>query len=191
MNKHITKIQKIQKQKEFENNKLMLNPEYVEQKCFEKYKNTDGNTKLKIKLNTIKNMKNNNDVILSEDIFENALKDYNIKVVEGKAFGEIFDVDNRHSILNLENISHKIVSIKIKNWIFFKEYICKIKILETPQGKIAEQLIKNKLKLNLHVTASGSYNNHRTIDNTYKILRIDLWFDDSRKYNGWTELGCC
>ena len=71
-------------------------------------------------------------------------------VQTGRALGELGHPDG--STVNLDRVSHKIVSLKESG----SNFIGKAKILSTPMGKIAESLISEGVKLGVSSRGIGS-----------------------------------
>lgn len=87
------------------------------------------------------NVLNSNDRIYTEDVIKNAMKDYQEKIDNGQAFGELGypDMSNANSVIALNNASHKVVDMEyVDNTLF-----ATIEFLETPAGEQALKMLGN------------------------------------------------
>lgn len=97
------------------------------------------------------NLKNRNNRYYDVDILEREVAKYNESFVEkGRALGELGHPDG--PIINLDRVSHKIVSLKREG----NNFIGKAKLLETPMGKIAKNLLDEGVKLGVSSRGLGS-----------------------------------
>lgn len=78
----------------------------------------------------------------TRDAVENMIEDYQKKIKLGNAYGRIGAVADMY--LNPEDISHIVTDIKIDD---NGNVMSKIKIMDTPQGKILEDIIGHGMKL--------------------------------------------
>jgi hypothetical protein len=84
-------------------------------------------------------------------IMEREVKRYNENYVQkGRALGELGHPDG--PTVNLDRVSHKIVSLEQKN----NDWIGKAQILSTPMGRIAESLLKDGVCLGVSSRGIGS-----------------------------------
>jgi len=97
------------------------------------------------------NLKNRNNRYYDVDILEREVAKYNESFVEkGRALGELGHPDG--PIINLDRVSHKIVSLRKEG----NNFIGKAKLLETPMGKIAKNLLDEGVKLGVSSRGLGS-----------------------------------
>ena len=97
------------------------------------------------------NIKNRNGRMYPMDTLRREVERYNeSNVVSGRALGELGHPDG--PTVNLDRVSHKIVSLKESG----SNFIGKAKILNTPMGKIAENLISEGVKLGVSSRGIGS-----------------------------------
>lgn len=97
------------------------------------------------------NLKNRNNRFYDVDILDREVAKYNESFVEkGRALGELGHPDG--PIINLDRVSHKIVSLKREG----NNFIGKAKLLETPMGKIAKNLLDEGVKLGVSSRGLGS-----------------------------------
>jgi len=95
--------------------------------------------------------KNRNNRFYSRDVMEREVKRYCEQYVsKGRALGELGHPDG--PTINLDRVSHKIVSLEQKG----NDFIGKAQILSTPMGKIAESLLKEGVTLGVSSRGIGS-----------------------------------
>ena len=88
------------------------------------------------------NIKNRNGRMYPLDTLRKEVERYNeSNIVSGRALGELGHPDG--PTVNLDRVSHKIVSLRESG----SNFIGKAKILNTPMGKIASNLIEEGVKL--------------------------------------------
>ena len=96
-------------------------------------------------------IKNRNGRMYPIDTLAREVNRYNENfVAKGRALGELGHPDG--PTVNLDRVSHKIVSLKENG----SNFIGKAKILSTPMGKIAESLISEGVKLGVSSRGIGS-----------------------------------
>ena len=97
------------------------------------------------------NIKNRNGRMYPLDTLRKEVERYNeSNIVSGRALGELGHPDG--PTVNLDRVSHKIVSLKESG----SNFIGKAKILNTPMGKIASNLIEEGVKLGVSSRGIGS-----------------------------------
>lgn len=97
------------------------------------------------------NIKNRNGRMYPMETLRKEVERYNeSNVSTGRALGELGHPDG--PTVNLDRVSHKIVSLKESG----SNFIGKAKILNTPMGKIAENLISEGVKLGVSSRGIGS-----------------------------------
>jgi hypothetical protein len=97
------------------------------------------------------NIKNRNGRMYPMETLRREVQRYNENHVQkGRALGELGHPDG--PTVNLDRVSHKIVSLKESG----SNFIGKAKILSTPMGKIAESLIGEGVKLGVSSRGIGS-----------------------------------
>jgi hypothetical protein len=125
-------------------------------------------------------IKNRNNRVYPFPILEREVKRYNENyVLKERAVGELGHPDS--PTVNLDRVSHKIVSLKQEG----KNFIGKAKILETtPMGGIAKSLLDEGVKLGVSSRAVGSLIPHREGFNVvgedlYLSTAADIVYDPS------------
>ena len=97
------------------------------------------------------NIKNRNGRMYPLDTLRKEVERYNeSNIVSGRALGELGHPDG--PTVNLDRVSHKIVSLRESG----SNFIGKAKILNTPMGKIAANLIEEGVKLGVSSRGIGS-----------------------------------
>jgi hypothetical protein len=94
--------------------------------------------------------KNGNGRIYPRQILEREVKNYQKLVKEGRAIGELDHPDS--SVVELKNASHLVVEV----WWNNDDVMGKMKILDTPAGKIAKDLVKGGVQLGISSRGLGS-----------------------------------
>ena len=85
------------------------------------------------------------------DTLDREVSKYNENYIQkGRALGELGHPDG--PTINLDRVSHKIVSLQSEG----KNFIGKAKILETPMGRIAKNLLDEGVKLGVSSRGLGS-----------------------------------
>ena len=101
-------------------------------------------------------IKNRNGRIYPFDVLDKEVQRYNEQyVMKGRALGELGHPEG--PTVNLDRVSHKIVSLQSEG----KNFIGKAKLLETPMGKIAKNLIEEGVKLGVSSRGIGSLEERR------------------------------
>ena len=96
-------------------------------------------------------IKNRNGRMYPYDTLNREVSKYNENYIQrGRALGELGHPDG--PTINLDRVSHKIVSLKSEG----KNFIGKAKILETPMGRIAKNLLDEGVKLGVSSRGLGS-----------------------------------
>lgn len=96
-------------------------------------------------------IKNRNGRMYPLNTLQREVETYNESYVsKGRALGELGHPDGPQ--INLDRVSHKIVSLKQEG----NNFIGKAKILETPMGKIAKNLLDEGVKLGVSSRGLGS-----------------------------------
>ena len=115
--------------------------------------------------------KNGNGRIYPRPILEREMKNYTKLVKEGRAVGELDHPDS--SVIELKNASHLITEV----WWDGNDVMGKLKILDTPAGKIAKDLVKGGVQLGISSRGLGSTRQERGItmvEDDFQLLCFDL-----------------
>jgi len=115
--------------------------------------------------------KNGNGRIYPRPILEREMKNYTKLVKEGRAVGELDHPDS--SVIELKNASHLITEV----WWDGDDVMGKLKILDTPAGKIAKDLVKGGVQLGISSRGLGSTRQERgvtMVEDDFQLLCFDL-----------------
>jgi len=99
------------------------------------------------------------------------MKNYEKLVKECRATGELDHPD--HSVVNLANVSHLVTEV----WWSGNDVMGKIKILNTPAGQIAKQLVEGGVQLGISSRGLGSTreeNGFTMVEDDFQLLCFDL-----------------
>tara|TARA_Y100000114_G_C11709570_1_gene302734 strand:- start:62 stop:688 length:627 start_codon:yes stop_codon:yes gene_type:complete len=94
--------------------------------------------------------KNGNGRVYPCKVLEREVKNYQKLISDNRALGELDHPDD--SVINLRNASHIVVDM----WWDGKDVMGKIKVLNTPSGRILKDLIDNGVKLGISSRGLGS-----------------------------------
>ena len=94
--------------------------------------------------------KNGNGRVYPCKVLEREVKNYKKLIQDNRALGELDHPDD--SVINLRNASHIVVDM----WWDGKDVMGKIKVLNTPSGRILKDLIDNGIKLGISSRGLGS-----------------------------------
>jgi hypothetical protein len=115
--------------------------------------------------------KNGNGRIYPKPILEREMKNYTKLVKEGRAIGELDHPDS--SVVELKNASHLVTEV----WWDGDDVMGKMKILDTPAGKIAKDLVKGGVQLGISSRGLGSTRQERgttMVEDDFQLLCFDL-----------------
>jgi hypothetical protein len=115
--------------------------------------------------------KNGNGRIYPRPILEREMKNYTKLVREGRAIGELDHPDS--SVVELKNASHLITEV----WWDGDDVMGKLKILDTPAGKIAKDLVKGGVQLGISSRGLGSTRQQgqtTMVEDDFQLLCFDL-----------------
>jgi hypothetical protein len=111
---------------------------------------SDGRMRVKGKLQEAE-VKNGNGRVYPKDILEKQIEKYiQGPIAQNTAMGELDHPES--SIVNLNNVSHNIVKV----WWEGNNVMGELVLLNTPSGKIAQELIANKIPLGISSRGMGS-----------------------------------
>ena len=111
-------------------------------------------------------IKNRNGRIYPMHILEKEVGRYNKEYIQkNRAFGELGHPDG--PVVNLDRVSHKIVSLRQEG----NNFVGRAKLLETPMGKIAKNLIEEGVTLGVSSRGVGSL---KETSKGYKVVGEDF-----------------
>ena len=114
---------------------------------------------------------NGNGRVYPRTILEREMKNYEKLVRERRSLGELDHPDE--SVINLKNASHLITEV----WWDGDNVMGKVKILDTPSGQIAKQLVKGGVQLGISSRGLGSTRQQGSItmvEDDFQLLCFDL-----------------
>ena len=114
---------------------------------------------------------NGNGRVYPRGILEREMKNYEKLVRERRSLGELDHPDE--SVINLKNASHLITEV----WWDGDNVMGKVKILDTPSGQIAKQLVKGGVQLGISSRGLGSTRQQGSItmvEDDFQLLCFDL-----------------
>jgi hypothetical protein len=115
--------------------------------------------------------KNGNGRIYPKPILEREIKNYTKLVKEGRAIGELDHPDS--SVVELKNASHVMTEV----WWKGNDVMGKMKILNTPAGQIAKQLVEGGVQLGISSRGLGSTRQEgetTMVEEDFQLLCFDL-----------------
>ena len=115
--------------------------------------------------------KNGNGRIYPKKVLEREVQNYKKLVHEARALGELDHPDS--SVIELKNASHIVTHIEMKG----DEVIGKLKVLDTPAGRIAKDLIKGGVKLGVSSRGLGStkeQGGNTIVQDDFQLICFDL-----------------
>jgi len=117
------------------------------------------------------NTPNGNGRVYPEGLLRREMKNYEKLVKERRATGELDHPDN--SVVTLANVSHLVTEV----WWKGNDVMGKIKILDTPAGQIAKQLVSGGVQLGISSRGLGSTrqeNGVTMVEDDFQLLCFDL-----------------
>ena len=99
------------------------------------------------------------------------VKNYQKLVKERRALGELDHPDD--SVINLKNASHMVTEI----WMDGKNVMGKIKVLETPSGKILKELVNGGVTVGVSSRGMGSVketNGQTIVEDDFQLICFDM-----------------
>lgn len=115
---------------------------------------------------------NGNGRVYPYDVLRREMDNY-IKIVkDDRACGELDHPDD--SVVNLKNVSHIVTDI----WWEGKDVMGKLKVLDTPSGRILKDLVNAGVKLGISSRGLGSVtestNGTVTVENDFQLICFDI-----------------
>jgi hypothetical protein len=116
--------------------------------------------------------KNGNGRVYPRPVLEKEIKNYQRVVADNRATGELDHPED--SVINLKNVSHIIVEC----WWNGDDVMGKIKVLDTPSGRILKDLINAGVKLGISSRGLGSvnegYDGIITVNEDFQLICFDI-----------------
>ena len=115
---------------------------------------------------------NGNGRVYPYEVLKREMENYNKIVEDNRACGELDHPDD--SVVNLKNVSHIITKI----WWEGKDVLGKIKVLDTPSGRILKDLVKAGVKLGISSRGLGSVTESNggtvTVESDFQLICFDM-----------------
>ena len=116
--------------------------------------------------------KNGNGRVYPKKVLEKEIANYQKIVKDNRATGELDHPDD--SVINLKNVSHLVVEC----WWQGNDVMGKIKVLDTPSGRILKDLINAGVKLGISSRGLGSVNEGMdgtsTVNEDFQLICFDI-----------------
>jgi len=117
------------------------------------------------------NTKNGNGRVYPSEVLKREIENYQKLIEENRSIGELDHPDD--SVINLKNASH----IVTETWWDGDTVLGKIKLLQTPSGKILESLVKSGVKLGISSRGLGSVREHQgstMVEDDFQLICFDF-----------------
>ena len=114
---------------------------------------------------------NGNGRVYPEKVLKREMDNYMKIVEDNRATGELDHPDD--SVINLKNVSHMVV----KCWWEGKDVMGKIKVLDTPSGRILKDLINAGVKLGISSRGLGSVKESMgktVVEEDFQLICFDI-----------------
>jgi hypothetical protein len=115
---------------------------------------------------------NGNGRVYPHNVLKREVNNYMSVVKDNRACGELDHPDD--SVVNLKNVSHIVTDI----WWEGKDVMGKIKVLDTPSGRILKDLINAGVKLGISSRGLGSVtegkNGSVVVENDFQLICFDM-----------------
>ena len=116
-------------------------------------------------------MENGNGRIYPQPVLAREVENYKKLVEESRALGELDHPDS--SVVELKNASHLVTYIEMRG----NDVMGKVKILDTPSGKILKDLITSGVKLGISSRGLGSVRNESgktVVEEDFQLICFDF-----------------
>ena len=117
------------------------------------------------------NTRNGNGRVYPEGVLRREMDNYQKCVTDNRALGELDHPED--SVINLKNASHMVT----QTWWDGDTVLGKVKVLDTPSGKILQALIKNGVKLGISSRGLGSVkesNGDTIVEDDFQLICFDF-----------------
>tara|TARA_R110002096_G_scaffold3969_4_gene19000 strand:- start:2645 stop:3256 length:612 start_codon:yes stop_codon:yes gene_type:complete len=114
---------------------------------------------------------NGNGRVYPHRVLEREVKNYAKLVKERRALGELDHPDD--SVINLRNASHMVTEI----WMEGKDVKGKIKVLDTPSGKVLQELVKANVNVGISSRGMGSVSESAgstIVEDDFQLICFDM-----------------
>jgi hypothetical protein len=114
---------------------------------------------------------NGNGRIYPHAIMEREVKNYQKLIKEARALGELDHPDD--SVINLKNVSHSCTAM----WMEGKNVMGKLKVLDTPSGKILQELVNGGVTVGVSSRGMGSVSESEgqtIVEDDFQLICFDM-----------------
>jgi len=115
---------------------------------------------------------NGNGRVYPHNVLKREMDNYMKIVKDDRACGELDHPDD--SVVNLKNVSHIVTDV----WWEGKDVMGKLKVLDTPSGRILKDLVKAGVKLGISSRGLGSVTEGAsgtvTVENDFQLICFDI-----------------
>jgi hypothetical protein len=114
---------------------------------------------------------NGNGRVYPPQVLTREVKNYQKLVKERRALGELDHPDD--SVINLRNASHMVTQIWMEN----NTVMGKVRVLNTPSGKILQELVNDGVKLGISSRGMGSVSEskgHTIVEDDFQLICFDF-----------------
>ena len=114
---------------------------------------------------------NGNGRVYPHRVLEREVKNYAKLVKENRALGELDHPDD--SVINLRNASHMVTEI----WMEGKDVKGKIRVLDTPSGKVLQELVKANVNVGISSRGMGSVSESRgqtVVEDDFQLICFNM-----------------
>ena len=115
--------------------------------------------------------KNGNGRVYPCKVLQKEIKNYQVVIKDNRALGELDHPDD--SVINLRNVSHIVTDM----WWEGNDVMGKIKILDTPSGRILKDLINAGVKLGISSRGMGSVKEsmgNTVVQEDFELICFDI-----------------
>ena len=115
--------------------------------------------------------KNGNGRIYPQNILEREMKNYQKIIGENRALGELDHPED--SVINLKNASHMVTNV----WWDGNDVMGKVQVLNTPSGKVLQELANAGVNLGISSRGMGSVheaNGTTTVEDDFQLICFDF-----------------
>ena len=115
--------------------------------------------------------KNGNGRIYPCNVLRREMKKYEEVIKDNRGLGELDHPDD--SVINLRNVSHMVTDV----WWDGNDVMAKIKILDTPSGRVVKDLINSGVKLGISSRGMGSVQESMgisTVQEDFELICFDI-----------------
>ena len=114
---------------------------------------------------------NGNGRVYPMEVLTREVKNYSKLVKERRALGELDHPED--SVINLTKASHMVIKI----WMEGKDVLGKIKVLNTPSGKVLQELVKANVNVGISSRGMGSVTDvggETIVDDDFQLICFDM-----------------